>query len=304
MDVGLFVEHYSTPRRLLSVNYLSGPEPPFLRLASLLPFISLTTYVAMATTLPTVAVPGQHLGPTTSYVAGTGTHVQNADIYASIAGPVAVDAAQPSTKSKSILSVSRNIHRNPALASKLSGPGFNPDPSHAKPTQTPTPPTKPKQKYNTLPSVDSIVLARVTRVQKRQATVSILVVLDPSPASTLGCSSDNDNITSILTSSANPENHSSSDELRFQALIRKEDVRAVEKDRVVMDEMFRVGDIVRGSVISLGDQSFYYLTTARNDLGVVLARSGAGNMMFPASWREMKDPVSGEGEARKVARPF
>jgi exosome complex component CSL4 len=116
--------------------------------------------------------------------------------------------------------------------------------------------------------------------------------------------SDNDDIAAILSSAANPENHNNSDELRFQAIIRKEDVRAVEKDRVVLEEMFRVGDIVRGSVISLGDQSFYYLTTARNDLGVVMARSEAGNMMFPVSWREMRDPVTGQGESRKVARPF
>jgi exosome complex component CSL4 len=119
-----------------------------------------------------------------------------------------------------------------------------------------------------------------------------------------GTPSDNDNVAAILTHAANPENHSNTDELRFQALIRKEDVRAVEKDRVVMDEMFRVGDIVRGSVISLGDQTFFYLTTARNDLGVVMARSEAGNMMFPVSWKEMRDPVSGAGELRKVARPF
>jgi exosome complex component CSL4 len=167
--------------------------------------------------------------------------------------------------------------------------------------------TKSKPRYNTLPAVESIVLARVTRVQKRQATVSILVVLDESEPQTQDPSrsaSDNDNIASILTSAANPENHTGTDELRFQALIRKEDVRAVEKDRVVMDEMFRIGDIVRGSVISLGDQSFYYITTARNDLGVVMARSDAGNMMFPVSWKEMRDPVTGTGEQRKVARPF
>ncbi|CAK42062.1 uncharacterized protein An14g05010 [Aspergillus niger] len=204
----------------------------------------------MATALPTLAIPGQRLGSIASYAAGPGTHVQNATIYASIAGPVVVDQAQPSSKAKLILSVSRT------------GP---------KKAAAPAPSTK---AYNTLPAVDSVVLARVTRVQKRQATVSILV------------------------------NHSNSDELRFQALIRKEDVRAVEKDRVVMDEMFRVGDIVRGTVISLGDQSFYYLTTARNDLGVVMARSESGNMMFPVSWKEMRDPVTGVAELRKVARPF
>jgi exosome complex component CSL4 len=219
--------------------------------------------------------------------------VQQSNIYASIAGPVIVDPAQSKTQTKSTLRVSRVI------------PGTNQ--TGASPSKTPASATKSKPRYNTLPAVDSIVLARVTRVQKRQAAVSILVVLDDASASNPDPSkaaSDNDNVASILTSAANPENHSNTDELRFQALIRKEDVRAVEKDRVVMDEMFRVGDIVRGSVISLGDQSFYYLTTARNDLGVVMARSDAGNMMFPISWKEMRDPVTGAGEQRKVARPF
>lgn len=248
----------------------------------------------MTTSLPPVAIPGQRLSSIASYAAGPGTHIQQSNIYASIAGPLIVDPAQPKTQTKATLRVSRILsgadHAS-ATTSKVSGISAN----------------KSKSRYNTLPAVDSIVLARVTRVQKRQATVSILVVLDESSAPDSDPSriaSDNDNVASILTSAANPENHSSTDELRFQALIRKEDVRAVEKDRVAMDEMFRVGDIIRGSVISLGDQSFYYLTTARNDLGVVMARSEAGNMMFPVSWKEMRDPVTGAGEQRKVARPF
>ncbi|KAL4802160.1 putative exoribonuclease [Aspergillus unguis] len=241
----------------------------------------------MASSLPSLAIPGQRLGPVGTYFAGPGTHVHHSEIYASIAGPVLVDQAQSKSQGKSTISISRALRKSTVSAA---------------PTSTSN------RKYNTLPAVDSVVLARVTRVQKRQATVSILVVLDEcanskssNPSQT---ASDNDNIESILSSAANPENHSSSDELRFQALIRKEDVRAVEKDRVVLDEMFRVGDIVRGTVISLGDQSFYYITTARNDLGVVMARSEAGNMMFPVSWKEMRDPVTGAAEQRKVARPF
>ncbi|KAE8380893.1 exosome component EXOSC1/CSL4-domain-containing protein [Aspergillus bertholletiae] len=257
----------------------------------------------MASTLPALAIPGQRLGPVASFSAGPGTHVQHSNVYASIAGPVVVEPAQPGSKDKAILSVSRSI-RAPATGNASKPVAAAASAKPAAPSSTP----KRKLKYNTLPVVDSVVLARVTRVQKRQATVSILVVLDES-GSTQGVNpsqttSDNDNIEAILSSAANPENHSSSDELRFQALIRKEDVRAVEKDRVVMDEMFRVGDIVRGTVISLGDQSFYYLTTARNDLGVVMARSEAGNMMFPVSWKEMRDSVNGQAELRKVARPF
>ncbi|KAL4782242.1 exosome component EXOSC1/CSL4-domain-containing protein [Aspergillus varians] len=252
----------------------------------------------MASSLPTFAIPGQRLGPAATFSAGPGTHVHHSHIYASIAGPVFADPAQPKSQTKSVLSVSRTMRRTAASASEST--------SSIIPTTTAT--SKSKPKYNTLPAVDSVVLARVTRVQKRQAAVSILVVLDesgsPQALNPSQSASDNDNIESILSSAANPENHSSSDELRFQALIRKEDVRAVEKDRVVLDEMFRVGDIVRGMVISLGDQSFYYITTARNDLGVVMARSEAGNMMFPVSWKEMRDPVTGAAEPRKVARPY
>lgn len=248
----------------------------------------------MTASLPSIAIPGQRLGSVSTYSAGPGTHVQQSNIYASIAGPVVADPAPSKSHAKVTLRVSR-------VACVTN------QPSTASSGATTAPTFKSKPRYNTLPAIDSIVLARVTRVQKRQAIVSILVVLDEAPAPNADpsqASSDNDNVASILTSAANPENHSSTDELRFQAQIRKEDVRAVEKDRVVMDEMFRVGDIVRGSVISLGDQSFYYITTARNDLGVVMARSDAGNMMFPVSWKEMRDPVTGVGEQRKVARPF
>ncbi|CAI7664469.1 unnamed protein product [Penicillium discolor] len=215
--------------------------------------------------LPPIAIPGQRLGPLSTYSAGPGTHVQQSFIYASIAGPVVADPAQPKSQTRPTLRVSRVISSKDQAGLTSAVPVASS--------------TTSKPRYNTLPAVDSIVLARVTRVQKRQATVSILVVLDESasqPQDQARTASDNDNVASILASAANPENHSSTDELRFQALIRKEDVRAVEKDRVVMDEMFRVGDIVRGSVISLGDQSFYYITTARNDLGVVMARMSRG----------------------------
>lgn len=90
----------------------------------------------------------------------------------------------------------------------------------------------------------------------------------------------------------------------FAGLIRREDVRATEKDKVTIADSFRVGDLVRGVVISLGDQSNYYIETARNDLGVVMAKSEEGNVMFPVSWKEFVDGVTGRREARKVAKPF
>ena len=137
---------------------------------------------------------------------------------------------------------------------------------------------------NTLPIVASIVLCRVIRVQQRQLITSILVT------------NPND---SDLISFASTTN----DELQFQAILRKEDVRAYEKDKVIMNEMFRVGDIVRATIISLGDERSYYISTAGNEYGVVIARSEAGNAMLPASWKEMVDVITGKAENRKVAKP-
>uniref|UniRef100_A0A8D0EIB8 Exosome component 1 n=1 Tax=Strix occidentalis caurina TaxID=311401 RepID=A0A8D0EIB8_STROC len=71
---------------------------------------------------------------------------------------------------------------------------------------------------------------------------------------------------------------------------------------------FRPGDIVLAKVvsfplISLGDaQSNYLLSTAENELGVVVARSEAGVHMVPISWCEMQCPRTHTKDFRKVAR--
>ncbi|KAM5141115.1 exosome complex component CSL4 [Mantella aurantiaca] len=89
----------------------------------------------------------------------------------------------------------------------------------------------------------------------------------------------------------------------FKGTIRKEDIRATEKDKVEVYKCFRPGDIVIGKVISLGDsQSNYLLSTAENELGVVVAHSEAGAAMVPISWCEMQCPKTHIKEPRKVAR--
>ena len=91
----------------------------------------------------------------------------------------------------------------------------------------------------------------------------------------------------------------------WPAVVRREDIRATEKDRIVCAEGFRVGDIMKGEVISVGDQANYYLSTAKNEFGVVMARSeGTGNVMAPVSWKEFMDPETRVREARKAAKPF
>lgn len=139
-----------------------------------------------------------------------------------------------------------------------------------------------------LPIVGSAVLCRVLRVQQRQLQAAVLTI---EPSNT----SQSSSITSY------PSN--TDDETQFLAILRREDVRVYEKDKVVMNESFRVGDIIRATVISLGDERNYYVSTAGNEYGVVIARSDHGNAMVPVSWKEMRDVVTGRGESRKVAKP-
>lgn len=53
-------------------------------------------------------------------------------------------------------------------------------------------------------------------------------------------------------------------------------MRATQIDQVCLPDCFRPGDLVIAEVISLGDVRSYYLTTAKNELGVVYAESMAG----------------------------
>ncbi|CAG8525660.1 12539_t:CDS:2 [Ambispora leptoticha] len=82
------------------------------------------------------------------------------------------------------------------------------------------------------------------------------------------------------------------------------DVRATEKDKVKIYNSFRPGDIIRAEVISLGDARSYYLSTAKNELGVIYAQSVAGEAMIPISWKEMQCPKTKAIELRKCAKPL
>ncbi|CAN2390695.1 rRNA processing, partial [Pristimantis euphronides] len=124
-----------------------------------------------------------------------------------------------------------------------------------------------------LPDVGSVVTCKVTSINPRFAKVQIMYIG-----------------TTALKNI-------------FRGTIRKEDIRATEKDKVEVYKSFRPGDIVIAKVISLGDaQSNYLLTTAENELGVVVARSEAGLTMVPISWCEMQCPKTHMKEPRKVAR--
>lgn len=91
-------------------------------------------------------------------------------------------------------------------------------------------------------NVDDVVYARVIRTNYNQAYVDILCIGDielPSP---------------------------------LKGVIRREDIRETEVDKVVVQDFFKSMDIVRAIVVSLGDSKYYFLSTAKNDMGVVLPK--------------------------------
>jgi exosome complex component CSL4 len=103
-----------------------------------------------------------------------------------------------------------------------------------------------------LPEPESIVLARVTRITSRQAMCSILLVL-PDPGSTgTATSAIALNLSQSLASGA--ANHAAGEDpsgLDFSGVIRQQDVRLTETDKVKMAECFRVGDLVKAKVVSV-----------------------------------------------------
>jgi len=202
--------------------------------------------------IPSVALPGNVLGPVTKFASGAGTHVYEGNVVSSLLGRVTVT---PPTK-------------NPGPQKRL-----NKITAPTTEELATISVARHGRKREILPDVENIVLARVLRLMPKQAIVVIQQVGD-----------------TVL-------------QTEWQGVIRVQDVRATEKDKVKIYESFKPGDIVRAQVISLGDQANYYLSTASNELGVVMATSEAGNDMVPISWKEYRDPETGICEPRKVAKP-
>lgn len=131
---------------------------------------------------------------------------------------------------------------------------------------------KSKKIANVVPEINSIAMCRVISNNPRFSKVNILSVNGVSLKGT------------------------------FQGVIRQEDVRSTEKDRVKIYEAFRPNDIVLARILSLGDSHSYFLTTAENELGVIYALSEASHPLIPISWCEMQCTKTGKKEFRKVAK--
>lgn len=113
---------------------------------------------------------------------------------------------------------------------------------------------------------------------------------------------------------------------RYRGILRKEDIRAADKDRIDVYKSFRPGDVILARIVSFLSLSkivltFYYITyflnfiqlpiieaqtyklsTAENELGVVTAYSEHGYPMVPISWTMMQCTKMYSKEHRKVAK--
>jgi exosome complex component CSL4 len=152
--------------------------------------------------LPSTALPGKVLGPTTRFLSGPGTHIHADNVVSSLMGHVTLfQPSKPTGPAKRL--------------NKLTTPGPS---SQLLPTISVT---RHGRKREILPDVNNVVLARVLRLMPRQAIVTIQQVGE-----------------TVL-------------QTEWQGVIRVQDVRATEKDKIKIYESFKPGDIVRAQVVCI-----------------------------------------------------
>ncbi|CAD5234859.1 unnamed protein product [Bursaphelenchus xylophilus] len=123
-----------------------------------------------------------------------------------------------------------------------------------------------------VPQQGCIVTARVESVGLRAAKCSILCVGD-----------------SLL-----------SDE--FNAVLKKEDIREIDKDRAALWKAVQPGDLILARVIGVGDlQTQFLLSIVEPELGVVYAVGQNAERMMPENAETVKHIHSEYREPRKVA---
>lgn len=220
------------------------------------------------------------------YVAGSGLELSDRGLTAVILGRLQATEQTNSNAKKWVLSVS-NEFKNP-YAQIPSAPSGNS-----------------KRSSSQLPQLGDIVYARVLRLQPQQVSLDIIAVENKGLAvADSGVGVFASSVGSIHPSSGAGERTSELGE-GYGAVIRIQDIRATERDKIKLAEQFIPGDLVRASVLSIGDENHYYLSTIQNDLGVIFAKNPrTGNQLLPLDWQHMIDPSDGISHARKCANPF
>lgn len=262
----------------------------------------------MSVKLPKVALPGQPIvpkldqgssGESINYVSGPGTTFEKFTLKdgtavtiltATVLGNVSrqeITSTKDSTK-RYLVSVGKNLGDLPSVIDEK---------------EVPT------TANSNIPQEGDYVLARISKLSLRQANVEILVIEGKGTIlkdSGIGSVADM-NVSSTQNmgaTNASMNLHPSDLGENFKGIVRSQDIKATERDKTKVIESFMPGDIIRAEVISLGDGSYYYLSTAKDELGVVFARSQGGELLYPIDYKTMISDKTGLTEARKCAKPF
>ncbi|KAF8450043.1 exosome component EXOSC1/CSL4-domain-containing protein [Kalaharituber pfeilii] len=192
-----------------------------------------------------VAVPGQPLGTVAEYTSGYGIHVRHdGQLTSNLVGRLHVsDKTTPPTLS--VCAGSAGSTNDDAHAPHAMNVNVNPT--------------------TLLPQVGSTVLCRVTRTNPRQANVAIFAVDVPISSNASMTAEQKQTAAAAASSMTAALSCPVPTSDTFPGVIRVQDVRATEKDKVRIGKSFKPGDIVRAVVISLGDQANYFLGTGGTD---------------------------------------
>ncbi|KAK9087754.1 hypothetical protein Syun_030148 [Stephania yunnanensis] len=169
--------------------------------------------------------------------------------------------------------------------------------------------------HASVPCPGSIVLARVTKVMPKMASADIMCVDSKSVREKFSGTIRQQDVRATeidkvdMHSSFRPGDIVKALVVSLHYFLRI--CYALVSETCYHDELIRNNHaIVNLSAPSLSfsfllsglDARAYYLSTAKNELGVVSAESMAGASMVPISWTEMQCPVTGQIEQRKVAK--
>lgn len=224
-----------------------------------------------------IVCPGDALGDAAALDGGEGTYVRSGVVYATLLGRRRVDAAAPGGGRPTV-----TVERPSGAAA--------------------------------MPEVGDVVLARVTRISHLLAGADILVVnerpLAVPAAAVIRKEHVRDSeidkaraaVAAMRRGSALPARVLSRPGARCRWRRHERQLPAPPALQIRMEQCFQPGDVVRALVASLGDARSYFLTTARDDLGVVVARSEDGTPLVPQAHDMMRNPRTGLTEGRKVAR--
>jgi exosome complex component CSL4 len=129
------------------------------------------------------------------------------------------------------------------------------------------------EKHHVVPYAGSIVTAKIEAITLKFAKCSVICVED-----------------TMLSH-------------EFNSTLRKEDIRATEKDKVELYKCVQPGDIILARVLGFGDsQTAFLLSIAESELGVIHATGQNGERMVPDTSELVKTPNGEYREPRKVAQ--